>query len=219
MFDYILAGPNLPFAVALAILLIIAILEGVGAVFGAAFSEMVESFIPDLDVPEVNGPDIDNPSALVRILSWIRVGEIPLMILMIVFLMGFALSGLFMQSILQNTIGYMLPSYIAVIPAALIAIPFTRMFGGVLAKIMPRDETQAISQDAFIGRIAVISLGTARHQSPAQGKLIDEFGTSHYIMIEPDLDNDHFEQGEEVLIVRKAGSVFTAIKNDHQAMQ
>ena len=77
---------------------------------------------------------------------------------------------------------------------------------------MPRDETSAISTDSFIGHTATITLGTAKTGSAAQGKFKDKYGTSHYLMLEPDNQTDEFPQGSSVLIVRKAGAVFYSIQ-------
>jgi hypothetical protein len=61
--------------------------------------------------------------------------------------------------------------------------------------------------------VAVITLGKATKGKPAQAKLKDKFGTTHYIMVEPDLEDDTFLQGDPVLIVRQAGAVYTGIAN------
>lgn len=78
---------------------------------------------------------------------------------------------------------------------------------------MPKDETEAVSTDSFVGRIALITLGKAEKGNPAQARLKDRFGKSHYIMVEPETEDVVFEQGEQVLLITKSSAVFLAIKN------
>lgn len=219
MFEFITAPENIPFAVALSILLIIAILEGVGALIGAGLSEIFGSLFPDAEFDlGVEGPDVDSPSAFSRVLSWIRVGQVPIIVLIIVFLVGFGISGLVLQKFLLVTFGFMLPASLASIPALAIAIPTVRVLGGALNMILPKDETSAVSTNTFIGRVATITLGKSSKGSAAEGKLKDSFGQHHYIMIEPDNDGDVFDQGSQVLLVRQDGTKFYAIENNNQTM-
>ena len=56
MWQLLSASQNLPFSVALVLMLGIAVLEGVTALFGVAASELLESIGPEIDA------DIDNNS-------------------------------------------------------------------------------------------------------------------------------------------------------------
>ncbi len=99
-----------------------------------------------------------------------------------------------------------------------VSLPLVRMLTGVIARIMPKDETEAVSEKSFIGRVAVITLGKAAKGKPAQAKLKDKFGTTHYIMVAPDLEDETFRQGDPVLIVRQAGAGYTGIANSVAAL-
>ena len=121
-----------------------------------------------------------------------------------------------LQKFLLVTFGRMLPAFIATIPALAISLPTVRVLGGVLNKIIPKDETSAVSKDTFIGRVAVITLGKSSKGNPAEGKVKDSFGKYHYIMVEPDNAGDIFVQGGQVLLVRRDGSKFYAIKNENR---
>ena len=54
---FLLADQNLPFTVALAVMLLIAALEGVGLVLGWQLSTTLESLLPDFNV-DLDSPDI-----------------------------------------------------------------------------------------------------------------------------------------------------------------
>lgn len=217
MFEFLAADGNLPFSVALLVMLLIAVLEGVATLFGAGLSSLLDSFIPGIDT-DFHGPDLEGSGSLSRLLGWLRIGQVPALILLVVFLTAFGLIGLVMQSLLMHSIGLMLPAVIAWLPATLIAMPAVRVVGGGLAIIMPKDETDAVSEQSFIGRIAVITLGVARQSSPAEAKLKDQHGQTHYVMIEPDLADETFPQGTTVILVRQRGAHFTAIRNTSDAL-
>lgn len=219
MIAFITAVENTPFSVALLVLVIIALLEGVGMMFGAGISNILEGLFPDADwVVDVDGPDMDSPGVFGRVLSWLQVGKVPIIILLIVFLAGFGISGLILQKILFTSFGFMLPGYLAAIPAFFVTMPIVRVLGSALGKVMPKDETSAVSSDTFVGRVATITIGTAKRNSPAEAKLKDSHGQHHYVMIEPDNDDEQFSQGTDVLLVRQEGAKFYAIANTHQAM-
>lgn len=221
MLDFLTAGQNLPFTVSICLMLTITIMEGVGTLLGAGLSELFESVMPDmdLDIDADIDADISAQAGLTKILGWFRVGEVPFLMLFIVFLTVFGLLGLTIQSIALEYIGALLPGFVAAALVFFASMPFVRMFGGLLAKIIPKDETDAVSEDSLIGRTANITLGKASKGSPAQAKLQDQHGTTHYILVEPDLDNVEFTQGTSVILVSRAGSVFKAITNTSDVLK
>lgn len=224
MFDLIFESQNLPFSVSLALMLAMALLEGVGTILGAGISGFLDSIVPDFDFDididmdvdvdmDIDAPDIDAPSGVTRFLGWLRIGQVPVLMLLIIFLTLFGLVGLGMQSFMQGMTGHFLPASIAVVPAFFISLPGVRIFGGILGKIMPQDETYAVSEKEFIGRVAYITLGKATKGNPTRAKLKDRHGTVHYIMVEPDEEEVVFLTGQSVILVSQNGAVFKAIEN------
>lgn len=230
MIELLLADQNFPFAVSLGVMVAIALLEGVGAMFGLALSQVVDQLLPDFDAPELAGTpegagDLDLPSSgadaagdatsagvFTQFLGWLTFGRVPALILLIVFLTAFGLAGILLQQIVSAIGNFYLPSWIAVVPAFAVSLPIVRGVGLGLERVMPKDHTEAVSQETFVGRIATIVRGRAGAGSPAEAKLTDSFGMTHYVLIEPDVA-DTFEAGDEVLVVRRTGSVYRAIRN------
>jgi len=223
MFEVLAAAPNQPFAIALGIMLALAALEVLGLVLGAGLSDAIDSVLPDLDFDadidldldlDADGLDaVEGPGILLSALSWLCIGKVPALMLLVFFLTAFGLTGLFLQITIHGISGSYLPGFLASIPAFICAIPLTRVFGLSFAKVMPKEETEAVSAKTFIGRVATITKGAARRDLPAEAKLHDEFGQAHYVLVEPDLDGDVFDAGSEVLIVRQVGSFYRVIKN------
>ena len=221
MIEFILADENLPFSIAITVMIGIAVLEGITTLLGVGLSNMLESLLPSIELPETQMPMDDSHagSTLSKLLGWLRIGEVPLLMLLVIFLASFGLAGFSVQSISDNLIGTPLPAWIACIPALLITFPVVRTTGGVLGKIMPRDETDAISEASFVGHLATITIGTAKLHSPAEAKLKDNQGTTHYIMVEPEHPEDEFPTHATVLVTQKNGSVFKAIINPNPLLE
>jgi hypothetical protein len=214
MLTQLLAPGNLPFAVALLVMLGIGLLEGVATVLGAGLSSAIDQLVPEADLDlDVEGPDLETPGVVTRFLGWLHVGRVPLLVLLVLFLLVFGLAGLFAQGVIQELTGRMLPAWIAGPAVAVAVLPVVRGAGGLLANVIPRDETSAVSVDSFVGRVATVTLGTARRGEPAQAKLRDRYGQVHYVMVEPDVEGESLAAGTAVLLVSRAGAVFRAIEN------
>ena len=209
-----LAAPaNLPFTVALAIVLFLGVLEIIGLLIGGANALGVGG--PDFDADN----DFDAEGIFSQILGWLHVGQIPVTILAIAWLFNFGVAGLLLQNLIQSLSGTMMPTMIAVFIALFISLPATRISGGVLKKILPRDETEAVSSESFLGCEARITTGTARRGKPAEARLRDRFGRTHYVMVEPENDEETFASGSPVLILKRREDIFRVIDNRGTAIE
>ena len=214
MLSLMLASENLAFSIALVLMIMIAVLEGVAALLGAGMSSALESLLPESELsPHTEVGQADADTALSRFLGWLRIGEVPLLMLLVIFLFSFGLSGLLLQGLFQALTGWLAPGWLAVPLVFVASLPLVRLGGGVLQAVMPRDETTAVTEDSLLGRIAVITLGTARQNYPAEARVKDQHGYTHYLQLEPDAEGDEFLQGTEVLLLSRQGAVYKGIKN------
>ena len=221
MIDFLLSPSNTPFVVSLTIMLAFTVIEILSASIGVGLSEMVDSLLPEIDTDldiEADGDISGATDSLTKLLAWFRVGQVPVVMLFIVFLTGFGVSGLSAQFMMKSVTGVTFPVSIASLLAFLAAIPTVRVCGGILGKYMPKDETEVVSEESFIGMIATLTLGAAQAGKPAQAKLTDKHKQTHYILVEPDDAAEHFGQGDQVLIVSKDGALFKIIAADNSAM-
>ncbi|HYJ83528.1 MAG TPA: YqiJ family protein [Allosphingosinicella sp.] len=189
MLEILAAPANLPFSVALLLMLMIGVVEALG--LGASAVHLDAH--ADLD----GGGDL---------LGWLGVGRVPLLMLLVVFLAFFGLVGLAVQQLAGP-----LPLWIAAPAAAAAALPLTGLGARGLARIMPGDETTAVSLDSLVGRRGTITIGTARRGSPAQARVRDVHGQVHYVMVEPYDDNHALGEGETVRLDRREGNIFIAL--------
>lgn len=201
MWTFLIAADNVPFTASLVLMLLIGAVELVGLGGGLAAGDAIDGFDGEV---EAGAPSL---------LSWLNVGRLPLLMLIVVFLFSFGMIGLIGQRIAVALLGATAPWLLTAPAAFAVALPATRVFAAGVARIMPRDESSAVSRDSLVGRIAVIVTGEARPGSAAQARVRDAYGKDHYVMVEPDNDGDVFEQGRSVLLVRRAGARFYGIHN------
>lgn len=209
--EFFFHSDNVIFTSAIVLMIFIAILEGLMVVIGSGISSMLDPLIPDFDVDVDMNAEIESSSfALSKFFSWIRVKQVPVLMLLIIFLMSFGVVGLIFQAILLNLLSTLWFGWIIAIPTFIISLINLRIFGGIIAKILPKDETSSISSNELIGHIATITLGNAKKGSPAEAKTKDTFGQTHYFMVEPEDENTVFKQGDEVLLIQKINTHFLA---------
>ncbi len=224
MFDFLLEGAFAPFTMSLALLFGLLALELVALAVGASL--LAGEGEVDLDVMDASGLDVadfdldidadidlgdfeladleaDAPGAApAGPLAWLGIGKVPFMIWLVVLLAGFGLSGMGLQLALHDGLGFDLPAWMAAIPAGAFGLWFARGFGGVFARLLPKTETEAMSERMLARRRGVITQGTASRGRPAEVRVMDRFGNTHYLRAEPLQDKDALDQGTEVLVLR-----------------
>lgn len=164
----------------------------------------IEIGLTEAGMPEGPGEALASPTSggLPDILG---LRKQPLTIWLAIFLALFAGAGLALQSAMMGIFGQMLPRLIAVPLALLTALALARTISGALARLIPRDESSAISERSLGRRRGIVTVGTARRGSPAQVRITDGYGNTHYAMLEPLSDKDEIPQGAEVLVLRPRG--------------
>ena len=219
MYEFFTAPGNLLFSIAFTLLILIAILELLSTMFGAAISGVIENALPDFDFGldpsgevDLNGPEMHG---MTKFFVWLEIGRVPMLITLSFFLLVFSLGGFSLQSIAETTLlGHHLPWFLASPAVFVVVLPLVKFGNRTLAKIWPKDETAAISRQTFIGRTATILIGTATSDKPAEAKLEGADGKPHYVMVVADNEGESFASGTEVLLVSEKGSNFSVIEAD-----
>lgn len=199
---------NAPFLVAICMMVFIGAIEGLSLLIGTGLLQHLDSFFA------VHLDQAGHVFPGDGVLGWLHVGRVPVLVLLVLFLSGFAITGLILQWAVAGLVGAPLPPVIASLIAAAGAVSGVRLFGGQIARYVPRDETSAISEESFIGRVARLTAASAMAGQPGQAKLTDEHGRTHYLLVVPDDPEIQFTRDDAVLIVSRAsGSLFHAIRN------
>ena len=211
--NLLLATETWPFGVASLLILSIAAIEGIALLIGTTASGWLDSLLH-------HSPDgllhhsPEAPESPDSWLGWLHLGKVPVLILVVLFLALFALTGFALDLVAAAVFGTLIPPLIATPVAAIAALPLMRICAGGIAHLIPGDQTYAVSLDSLVGRVAVIVSGTARLGYPAQGKVASEHGQILYVMVEPDIPDATFAPPDAVLLVKRlSGTRFQAIRN------
>lgn len=197
--NLLLLPESAPYLAALGLLLALGVIEGLSLLFGASAWHWLDGMLSH-----------DPPDGL---LGWLHLGRAPLLALVALFLTMFALVGLALNILGLALFHATLPRLASVPLAVLAGLPATRALGDKLARIIPREETYAVSFDSLVGRVAVM-LAPAQPNRAAQAKVGDGLGHTLYLMVEPDETVELLPAGAAVLLVRQIhGSRFAAIPN------
>lgn len=216
MLTFLGTQPYQPFTTALTIIVIIAIAEGLGTVFNISISEYLDGVFSNKDA-DINTDYI--PSDLSRSLEWLYIKQAPTLILLVILLACFGLTGILIQRVSQYVIHLTLPTSLVSIPALFLSLFSLRIFGGYFSRVTLDDNTKEVNSNSFIGRTAVITSGTARYNSSAQAKLVDKYNQTHYITVEPYDPADVFPSGTDVLLVKQKETNFYVIENIFETLK
>lgn len=163
--------------------------------------------LPDLEALEadLDGPDAEMPDGAAAgggIAAWLGFGKMPALIWLASVLLAFGLTGLVLQTLAARLFGGPAHWLLPAVPALVAAIWFARAFGSLFASILPKTETQALSERHLGRRAGVVTQGTAARGRPAEVRVTDRYGNIHYLRAEPLRDDARISQGTEVMVLR-----------------
>ncbi|HXQ04538.1 MAG TPA: OB-fold-containig protein [Bradyrhizobium sp.] len=201
MSDILLAPDVRPFAVAAAIMATLGGIELLSMLVGLSIGELV-------------GHDVtleaDSHTGLGGLFLWINAGRLPLLILIILALGVFSIEGFLLQGI-AHALGAAVPVGVAALAAGAGSIPVIRTTSRGIARIIPRDETYAVSDADFVGKVAVVSVGPLDQGLPGRVRLKDVFGNWHTVSARASPASEALPVGASVLLVDRDARSFIAI--------
>jgi hypothetical protein len=199
--DILLAPDVRPFAIAAAIMVALGVIELLTTLVGLSIGELVGKDI---------GLESDSHNALGGLFLWINAGRLPLLILIMLALGVFSIGGFLLQG-LAHMIGTAVPVGVAALAAAAGSIPVIRTTSRGISRVIPRDETYAVSESDFVGKVAVVSIGPLDQGLPGRVRLKDVFGNWHTAPARASLDSAPLPVGASVLLVDRDARSFIAI--------
>ena len=199
--DILLAPDVRPFALAAAIMVALGGIELLAMLVGFSIGEL---FGKEVAV------DVDSGDGLGGLFLWVNAGRLPLLILIVLALGVFSIAGFFLQGLAHGA-GISIPVLIAAIAAAGFSLPVIRVTSRGIARVIPRDETYAVDQADFIGRVAEVSVGPLDQGLPGRVRLKDAFGNWHALVARAGPDSTPLPVGASVLLVDRDAKSFIAI--------
>lgn len=222
MIENALAPENFLFLIALGLFLLIFLVQLLSLIVGMEPFGFLDNMLPDVDLDidtDLHLGDV-SPSFVDSIMSMLKLGRVPFVFTFILFLFLFSQIGLYGQMLFLELSGSRLNWFLASGGAFIATLPFLRVGNSLLEKVLPKDETVAVSADTFIGRMAIVTQGTATHERAAEAKVVGPKGRTHYIRVKADNEGKAFEKGDHVLIVaRPSKGVFTVIQNPNPLLE
>ncbi len=201
--ELLLTPESAPFTTAIIFVIFLGVIEGLSLLVGASLSGLFDHFAaPHLDIDADSG------------LGWLHLGKVPVLVLLVLFLSAFAIVGFSCNALSSRLLGNYPPFALSTMVAFCSAILAVRVFGAALARIIPSDESSAVSLTTLVGHIAIIVNGTAKKNYPAQARVTTEMGQTFYVRVEPESETEQFIVNDSVLLVKQiSGSRFLVCAN------
>ncbi len=130
--------------------------------------------------------------------DWLNLGRVPFAILLMLLLVTFGLVGVVLASVAP-----VLPSWSLVLVAAPSAVLATKVIGDRIARLMPRDETYAVTADEFVGLEGTVTLGPLDDGPAGSVSVRDRHGEVHTLRARPVDRGTSIEQGGRVVVVAR----------------
>lgn len=98
-------------------------------VFGLSLSGLVDDLLPDMDIDADIDSDISVDIAglgpIDGFLSWLAIGKVPFIVLLIILLTSFGLFGILLQYAVSSVLTVSLPFWMAALPVTIATLWFT----------------------------------------------------------------------------------------------
>ncbi|GGF62710.1 YqiJ family protein [Alteromonas lipolytica] len=196
MLSFLLDDANFWFSCALGIVIALFILEMAGMFLGV-------SLIGLIDDQAALDTDADASSGFTQFGSWLALDRLPLLVWLVILFTTFGIAGLLFNFIALSATDALLPRWLILPLAFICGLFLTARFGALIGRLLPKQESSATTADEMVGTVGHITVGVARVNSPAEGKFIDKHGQPHYLLVEPIESEEHFSQGEKILLIQK----------------
>lgn len=215
--NWLLAPHNTVFAAAFVVLVCFALLEGISLLMGLGISDFLSDLLglPDGSeaTPDASGEtETGAPNPL---LAWLEIGKVPVLVSLCSFLGAFSIIGMTLQGILSWTGPGPLVPWAAAVLAFFAALPVLKCSNRLLGRLLPQDETSSFSPNLLIGRVGVVTIGTASAERAAEVKVTGPDGRSHYVMTFA--SGGSVPQGGEILLARRDEGTghYYGVRNDN----
>ncbi|MBW8183476.1 YqiJ family protein [Shewanella nanhaiensis] len=210
MVEFLFAQANLPFSISLSFVLLLGIFEALSLVLGYSLVGAMDDWAPiDLDV-DADG----SASGFTGVSGWLCLNRLPLLIWFVLVLVSFSITGYTSNFLSLLLADQPLPQIIS-LPIALILTAFScRYVGAAVAKVLPKNESTAVSIDTLLGSIGTVTLGCAIKGNPSEALVKDQHQQKHYVLVEPEVAGVEFQTGTQVVLLKREGTVWSAAKFD-----
>lgn len=194
---FLTASGNLPFIISGSLMLAIMIMEFFGLLIGMSLFSHDVDMSADLDgngIPDYleggHGGAID----------WLNPGHVPLMAFVVIYATFFTVIGFGLQSVFAGLTGHLAPLLLSIPVVIAITLPFSRWGSLMLARVMPRDLTTAVSVESLVGLSGVVNVGPVSRETSGMARFTDNHGTDHNLFVF-NTEDTNIDVGENVVLL------------------
>lgn len=210
MTEFLLADFNLYFGIAICFVVLLAFIEGLGLIIGLSLMNVLDQLTPiDID------SDIDVSSGgLTSVLGWLCINRMPLLVWLVIFLSSFGLAGYSLNYLTLISLNFVFSAFLVGITAIIFAVYFTKLVAKPLAKLLPKNESSALSNQSFVGLAGKITVGKASFENPAEAVIHDSYQQKHYVLVAPVSPQEVFVAGSDIVLIEKLEKYWLAASFD-----
>lgn len=201
MIDHFLQPEVRPFAIAAIMIGIVGAIETLSMLIGVSLSELLGKAI---------SVDHNSNSTFVNALCWLNVGGVPLLVFILLALGLFSIAGFLIQDAARLVLAP-LPASIAALGAVAAMLPLLRAATREVARLIPQDETYAVSLSDLIGRVGQVVIGPLDQGLPGRVRVKDVHNNWHTVTASAAPDSPPLQKGARVLLVDCRDRLFIAI--------
>lgn len=172
------ADYNTPYLFAISFVLLIGLLEIFALICGHMLSGALDAHLDHYD--SITTGHIS------QALHYLNFGRLPALVVLCLHAGFFGLIGILLQQVCIMVWQSPLTNLFVVPVSLLLTIIAVHYTGKGIAPWLPRDHSTAITEDDYIGCMALITGHQATSGNPCEGKLTDQFGQIHYLLLEPE---------------------------------
>ena len=214
MVDFLLTQANLPFTLSLSFVLILGAFEALSMCIGYSLVGALDDWAPsDVDM-DSNGERLGEVSGLTEIAAWLCLDRLPLLIWFALVLISFSITGYISNYISLATSHELLPQSVTLPIALFFTALSCRYVGALVARILPKNGSCAVSIDGLLGSVGTVTIGCAIKGNPSEALVKDQYQQKHYVLVEPELPGIEFSRGTQVVLLRREGTVWSAARFD-----
>jgi len=202
MLDHFFLPEVRPFAIAAVMIVIVGGVEALSMLIGMSLSDALGHAV---------GFDHGHgDSSFVNAISWLNVGGVPLLIFILLALGLFSMAGFLIQDAARLIAGP-LPVVVAATAAIAVSVPALRASTRQVARLIPQDETYAVSLSDLIGRVGEVVIGPLDQGLPGRVRVKDIHDNWHTVNASAAPDSQPLPKGTKVLLVDCRDRLFIAI--------
>jgi hypothetical protein len=192
--DFIYISANTPYLFAFLLLMMIFLIEIIGIFVGMGLLGALDSAF-----------DIDFDSDTGGLLTLLGLGKVPLIVWVALQLGIFVLLGYFFSSLAASLLG--VSSIWLAVAVGFVSVWLSSLACTVLSKVVPRVESDVVSNKSFSGSVAVVVTGDASYTKFAMAVVRDIHNKPHNIKVKA------FDEGVELL--QGSNVVLVEMQNDY----